>query len=102
MEAVSTGEYERISEDNEQNLGSILDMTLQQVEMSYDLDQQQEASSIKSNSQQLLDQQSKRQVLMESVSQTQNLLDKVQGLVWLAQSLTQADTEVTQETLDSI
>ena len=38
MEAVSTGEYERISEDNEQNLGSILDMTLQQVEMSYDLD----------------------------------------------------------------
>ena len=56
MEAVNTGEFERTSEDNEQKLGNILDMTLQQVEMSYDLDQQQEASSVKSNSQQLLDQ----------------------------------------------
>ena len=38
MEAVNSGELERISEDNEQKLGNILDMTLQQVEMSYELD----------------------------------------------------------------
>lgn len=39
---------------------------------------------------------------MEQVSQTQNQLDRVQGLVWLAQALTQADTEVTQEVLDRL
>ena len=39
---------------------------------------------------------------MEAISQTQVLLDKVQGLVWLAQCLTQADTEVTQEVLDRV
>ena len=39
---------------------------------------------------------------MEQVSQTQVLLDRVQGLVWLSQALTQADTEITQEVLDRV
>ena len=39
---------------------------------------------------------------MEQVSQTQVLLDRVQGLVWLGQALAQADTEVTQEVLDRV
>ena len=39
---------------------------------------------------------------MQNLSQTQALLDRVQGLVWLAQCLTQADTDATQDSLDRV
>lgn len=39
---------------------------------------------------------------MGQVSQIHSLLDRVQGLVWLAQALAQADTDVTQDILDKI
>ena len=38
MEPIKMVEFERMQSENEQALGSILDMTLEQVEMSHELD----------------------------------------------------------------
>ena len=102
LDPVDMAAFANLQQQNAQTMGQILDLTLAQVETSYDLDIQQQDSQIRVNSQHLLDQQSQRQVLMESVSQIHTLLDKVQGLVWLAQCLTQADTDSTQDTLDKV
>ena len=40
--------------------------------------------------------------MMSQLADAEKVVEKTQGLVWLAQSLTELDQEVTQATLDKI
>ena len=55
METVDEDKLEQVRQENVEAIGNLLDMTLEQVEMSYDLDRQQETNKIKSSSQHVLD-----------------------------------------------
>lgn len=50
LESVDMEEFACTQEDNSQMMGEILDLTLSQVETSFDLDMQQETSQIRANS----------------------------------------------------
>ena len=70
--------------------------------MTFELDKQQQVSERHNSSQALTDNSTKRQKLMSQLADAEKVVEKTQGLVWLAQALTELDQEITQSTLDKV
>ena len=70
--------------------------------MTFELDKQQQTSEQNNSTQASTDSATKKQKLMSQLVEAEKVVEKTQGLVWLAQALTELDQEITQSTLDKV